>query len=504
MVNFCEFDKFAVQSYCAIHGTDETLNLGDITKVDETTIPPFNVICGGSPCQDFSLAGKQAGSVWTCRKCGHTYNPLQVHYSRRDACEKCGSQDIDKTRSSLLVEWLRIIRGARPVWGIYENVKNIVGKKFRETTFRLFEEELHEYGYNTYWSVLNAKHYGIPQNRERVYLILIQKEYDNGKFRFPEPLNTYTCMNDILEDTVEERYYLSETKVKRLIEDMEERKALLFEPDDKVQIEYTKNEMKKIGEIHKNGKYTQTGRVYSPEGCSPALVTCSGGGQQPKIIDLGKVTKGFMSDVFSPLGICGAHMAGHDQRMIVEKLVGAIRGRYMNDGSIKQQLEVSNKNSDLCHTLTSVAKDNVILVRQKTKKGYEECKVNGIAKLSYPTVEKRGRVQEHGEICPTLTTSSENYRLESLIRIRRLTPLECFRLMGFSDEDFWKAKNAGVSNSQLYKQTGNSIVVDVLFYIFLELYYAMPELFEDVQLSSFFSGIGAFEKASERLKKHLN
>lgn len=128
MVNFCEFDKYAAKSYCAIHGTSETLNLGDITKVDEREIEPFNMICGGSPCQDFSLAGKQAGAVWKCRNCGREYNPLQVHYSQRDTCSMCGSHDIDKTRSSLLVEWLRMIRGVKPVWGIYENVKNIVGK----------------------------------------------------------------------------------------------------------------------------------------------------------------------------------------------------------------------------------------------------------------------------------------------------------------------------------------------------------------------------------------
>ena len=94
--------------------------------------------------------------------------------------------------------------------------------------------------------------------------------------------------------------------------------------------------------------------------------------------------------------------------------------------------------------------------------------------------------------------------MESLIRIRRLTPLECFRLMGFSDDDFWKAKNAGMSDSQLYKQAGNSIVVDVLFYIFMELYGVMPGLFDDVKLASFFSGIGAFEKALERMKNYLD
>lgn len=121
MVNFCEFDKYAAKSYCAIHGTSETLNLGDITKVDEREIEPFNMICGGSPCQDFSLAGKQAGAVWKCRSCGYEYNPLQVHYSKRDACGMCGSHDIDKTRSSLLVEWLRMIRGVKPVWGIIRN-----------------------------------------------------------------------------------------------------------------------------------------------------------------------------------------------------------------------------------------------------------------------------------------------------------------------------------------------------------------------------------------------
>lgn len=503
MVNFCEFDKFAVKSYCAIHGTDETLNLGDITKVDETEIAAFNMICGGSPCQDFSLAGKQGGAVWKCKCCGQEYNPLEVHYSKRNRCPVCGAEEIDKTRSSLLVEWLRMVRGQKPVWGIYENVKNIVGKKFRDTTFRIFEKELQEYGYNTYWSVLNAKNYGIPQNRERVYLLLIQKEVDNGQFCFPKPLDTFRCLKDILEDTVDEKYYLPQEKVKKLIEDMEERKALLFEPDEDTLERWRTNNLKKAGQINEEGKYEQSGRVYFPGGCCRTITTNSGGNNQPKIVQIGRTAYGYGSSglIYSPLGIAGTTMAGNNQMQIVEMRTGAIRGRYDEAGKIVQTLELEGR--DTCHTLTTVQKDNIILVRQKTAKGYEECKKDGVANLSYPSIEKRGRVQGHGDICPTLTTSSGVCRLESLIRIRRLTPLECFRLMGFTDEDFWKAKNAGVSNSQLYKQAGNSIVVDVLYYIFLELYCVMPSLFDDVRLSSFFSGIGAFEAALKRLEKHI-
>lgn len=170
LVNFCEFDKYATKSYCAIHGVDESLNLGDITKVDETKLKPFNMICGGSPCQDFSIAGKQKGSVWTCKECGHEYNPLTVHWLKRDKCPCCGSNNIEKTRSSLLVEYLRVIRANKPNFGLYENVKNIVGKQFKETTFKLFTDELKEYDYNVYWKVLNAKKITVFRRIENVFI----------------------------------------------------------------------------------------------------------------------------------------------------------------------------------------------------------------------------------------------------------------------------------------------------------------------------------------------
>lgn len=229
LVNFCEFDKYAIKSYCSIHGVDESLNLGDITKVDESKLENFNMICGGSPCQDFSVAGKQKGSVWICKECEHEYNPLTVHWSKRDKCPNCNSENIEKTRSSLLVEYLRVIRANKPNFGIYENVKNIVGKQFRDTTFKLFEDELHEYGYNTYWKVLNAKDYGVPQNRERVYPIFIKKELDNGKFVFPEGFDNGIRLKDVLENDVDEKYYIAKDKVEKFPANLNNSKDLGLE-----------------------------------------------------------------------------------------------------------------------------------------------------------------------------------------------------------------------------------------------------------------------------------
>lgn len=437
LVNFCEFDKYAIKSYCAIHGVDESLNLGDITKVDETKLEDFNMICGGSPCQDFSVAGKQKGSVWTCNGCGHEYNPLTVHWSQRDQCPNCGSNNIEKTRSSLLVEYLRVIRANKPNFGMYENVKNIVGKQFRDTTFKLFEDELHEYGYSTYWKVLNAKDYGIPQNRERVYLIFIKKDLDNGKFVFPEGFDNGIRLKDVLEDEVDEKYYISDDKVQRFLTNFNSKNSLLYDPcqvkregksreyndycptltsrDYKDPRLVNENVVKQVGNIsdcNGNWKNPQVGRIYDPDGCSPTLNTCGGGSHEPKIVQVGNVNpsgKGMNGNVFSEAGLA-----------------------------------------------------------------------------------------------PTLTTNKgEGNKILTGIRIRKLTPKETFRLMGFSDSAYDAASKV-VSNSQLYKQSGNSIVVDVLYYILVELYKAMPYLFDDLKLSSFFSGIGAFEASLDRLYESIN
>lgn len=197
--------------------TDKIENVYNIEVDTDHTYTANNMITFN--CQDFSVAGNQAGSKWKCKDCEHEYNPLTVHYSERHKCPNCGSENLDKTRSSLLVEWLRVIRANKPKWGIYENVKNIVGKKFKDT-FQMFIDELNEYGYNTYYQVLNAKDYGIPQNRERVYLIIIQKDLDNGKFKFPEGFDNGLRLKDMLEDEVDEKYYINTPKAQELIDDL--------------------------------------------------------------------------------------------------------------------------------------------------------------------------------------------------------------------------------------------------------------------------------------------
>lgn len=478
LVNFCEFDKYAIKSYCAIHNVNESLNIGDITKVDETKIQPFNMICGGSPCQDFSVAGKQKGSIWTCKDCkdeegeSFTYNPLTVHWSKRDKCPCCGSNNIEKTRSSLLVEYLRVIRANKPNFGMYENVKNIVGKKFKDT-FKMFTDELDEYGYNVYWKVLNAKDYGIPQNRERVYLIFIKKELDNGKFKFPEPFDTDIRLKDILEDEVDEKFYISNDKVQKLLINLNNQGL----NDNKNSKSVDNNTVKQIGNISNcegNWKNPQVGRIYSPDGCSPTLNTCNGGGHEPKIITSLVSNKG---EKFERETEVANTLLARDYKGFGNQAMNAV---------IEYQ-------------------GNKIAIRQATKKGYIECELGGVADLSYPESKtRRGRAQEGGQICPTITATETGVcRIESFVRIRKLTPKECFRLQGFSDENF-KAAEKMVSNSQLYKQAGNSIVVDVLYYILVELYKAMSYLFDDLRLSSFFSGIGAFEIALNRLYEGIN
>lgn len=182
VVAYCEIDKYASKAYSIIHDIPESKNLVDVTKVDYLDVAEaIDLITYGFPCQDISVAGKQKGFT---------------------------DENGERTRSGLFFEALRIIEDYRPKFAIAENVKALTSKKFSEE-FKTVLESLDEVGYNNYYSVLNAKDYGIPQNRERVFIISIRKDIDKG-FTFPEAVPLTLRLKDMLEDQVDEKYYLSD------------------------------------------------------------------------------------------------------------------------------------------------------------------------------------------------------------------------------------------------------------------------------------------------------
>lgn len=423
LVGFSEIDKYAIKSYCSVHGVSETLNLGDITKIDIHSLPKdIDLITHGSPCQSFSIAGKQAGG-----------------------------DEGSGTRSSLMWNTVEIVEKVKPKYVLWENVKNVLSKKHKPN-FDKYISRMEELGYKNFYQVLNAKNYGVPQNRERIFVISIRNDIEKD-FKFPEPFDSGLRLKDILEKDVDERFYISKEKCEKLIKELKpntskdfllggEQKHQAVKYDgisttltssmgtgggyipminttpvssndenikEKIQPVITPdrlnltNSTKRIGGIFDSGKSKhQAGSVWDKDYLSPTLDTMQEGWRQPCII-------------------------------IETPCIAASRGRKPKNtsdrtpGIYTQRLEI-NKNGT-SNTLTTVQKDNYVLVKEATEK----------------------------------QATSDEYR------IRKLTPLECWRLMGFKDEQFNKAQSV-CSNSQLYKQAGNSIVVDVLEKIFENIF----------------------------------
>ena len=371
LVGYSEIDKYASKSYAAVHNVNESMNLGDITKINEKELPKdIDLITYGYPCQDISLAGKQKGLF---------------------------NEDGSKTRSGLFFDALRIIEEIQPRVAIAENVKNLVGKKFKPQ-FDIILDSLDKAGYNNYWQVLNAKDYGIPQNRERVFIVSIRKDIDNG-FEFPKTVPLQLRLKDMLDDEVDEKYYLSKEQIDRINNSnfMQEKKRL--QEKDYVDTLLARDykdpkcvavEPKRIGGLFDTEKSKhQAVSIWDKERISPTIDTMQVGYRQPLVT----IDDNVSNDEIKINVIGNYSPSGYDASRIVDE--------------------------------------------------------NGLA----PTVK-----ENHG----TVTATIQNYR------IRKLTPKECWKLMGFDDEDFEKAEKVN-SNTQLYKQAGNSIVVDVLEHIFSKL-----------------------------------
>ncbi|MGL4664783.1 MAG: DNA (cytosine-5-)-methyltransferase [Clostridium butyricum] len=321
-------------------------NFGDISLINPNDLPDMDLFTYSFPCQDLSVAGKQAGLG-------------------------------EGTRSGLLYECEKVIESKKPKYLLLENVKNLVGKKFKGD-FDKWLEYLEGLGYTNYWKVLNAKDYGIPQNRERIFVVSILD--DNQGFEFKEKIELNKRIKDILENEVEGKYYIN--REWHFTREYEQK--------------HDENEIAQLDGIN----YKATRSIGDIDKICRCLDTMGGGQREPKVL----IHKG--NTIELP---CIAASRGRNPENTSDRTVGA---------PTEQMLEINTKGTS--STVTTVQKDNY--------------------------------------------TIEENYR------VRKLTPLECWRLMGFKDEDFYKAKNAGISNSQLYKQAGNSIVVNVLEGIFENLF----------------------------------
>lgn len=369
-VGFCEIDKFARQSYKAIHNTEGEREYHDITTVSNeewrTLRGTVELICGGFPCQAFSIAGKRKGFL-------------------------------DETRGTLFFEIARAAEQIKPRTLFLENVRGLLSHD-KGRTFRTIISTLDELGYDAEWQILNSKNFGVPQNRERVFIIGHLRG-ERGREVFP-----ITRENSGAIDVVNKE----------------------------------------------SGMPRETNRVYSPEGLSPTLNTMQGGGREPKIaIKIKEATK--------------------------QGYAIAEQGDSINFSLPNSKTRRGRVGKKVAQTLDTSCNQAVIVQKPR---GFN----------------KGG---EH-EVAPTLSSNSwhENNLLKSGMRIRKLTPRECWRLQGFPDWAFDKAtfghvipsilkarlvrrtmtqkewklyqrltRHQQMSNSQLYKQAGNSVTVPVIYEI---------------------------------------
>jgi DNA (cytosine-5)-methyltransferase 1 len=311
-IGFSEIDKYATKVYQHHFPTHKAY--GDITKIDEKTLPDFDLLVGGFPCQSFSIAGKRGG--------------------------------FNDTRGTLFFDIARIVREKQPRLLLLENVKGLLSHDQGRTFFTIIST-LDELGYDCQWQVLNAKDFGVPQNRERVFIVANLRGTPRPEvFPIGDDCQTPDELSGQHSNTLTARYYGGQENGTYVIE----------------------SELNAQGDIKQLNNPTHSNdRVYGTDGVSPTLNTMQGGRRQPFVV--------------------------------------AERGRYKDDGTIEQKLE--SRHDGLTNTLTSVEKDNRVFDGQ----------------------------------------------------IRRLTPLECERLMGLPDG--W-TNVEGMSDSQRYKQCGNGVVVNVV------------------------------------------
>lgn len=356
-IGFCEIDKFARESYKAIHNTKGEIELHDITAVSDESIRGIgsvDIICGGFPCQAFSIAGNRRG--------------------------------FEDTRGTLFFEIARFASILRPKYLFLENVRGLLNHD-GGATFETIIRTLDELGYDVEWQVLNSKNFGVPQNRERVFII--------GHLRGERTRNVFPISGE-------------------------------SEQSD-----------------HQPPKIEIIGNTKNPNG----------------------TRKGTRSVVYGSGGVVGTLTATDykEPKQVAIKQFGILQPNF-------NQCGVVYETDGIAPTIRAYRGGGLepkIRVKEATSKGYAEAEVGDSVNLSHPNSKtRRGRVGK--QVANTLLTGESQGVIEPDFRIRKLTPRECWRLQGFPDWAFDKAQEVN-SNSQLYKQAGNSVTVNVIAAIAKEL-----------------------------------
>lgn len=373
VVGISEIDKYAIQAYMAVHG--ETPNYGDISKIDWSSVPDFDFLTYSFPCTDISTAGQQKGLA-----------------------EGSG------TRSSLLWECRKAIEAKRPKYLLMENVKNLVSKKFTpylKEWLRFLEGQ----GYSNYTKVLNAKDFGVPQNRERVFMVSILGE---ASFHFPKPFTLEKRLKDVLEKDVDESFYLSEKIVKTFLARNEKNKAkgngFKFEPT--------------MGDVitssfltHPNDRPCDN-YVYVVQDKSP--ISCALRGRNPENPSDRKAGIELEQTLELGTDIANCITTVQKDSLVAEPLNvhddGCCRTIKANYYKVAGSDILDNSDEGARFKATGVIEYIPSLyIKQATKKGYIEIPPGGVFDASYPeSSTRRGRVQDNGKVSPTLTAGGES------------------------------------------------------------------------------------------------
>ena len=475
----------------------------------------------------------------------------------------------------MFFEVARIAKEKQPKVLLLENVKGLVGHD-KGKTLDTIVRVLNEIGYRVDFQILNRKYFGVPQNRERIFIVGVREDLipnepwriegntvvPKGKrrisgyegeqawnlktfnFDYPEQTEVTTRLKDILEDVVDEKFYISDEKTAKLVAQLEEQSdGMIIDPSHAKREgkprEYTDvsptitardyKEPRMVGHIDIKG-HDYIKRVYSTDALSPTVPTGAGGNHEPKIaevqsqkvVDYSRKTGiGNVRDISLSLSASDWRGLNRNQKQnaVLEQKVESIGN--VNPSGKGMNGQVYSANAGLSPTITTNKGEGAKILQEEqftAKKPNERLSQQAIETANNSNLEK-----EHGDfiqaynhdhnkegISPTLTTRPEGLKTAILpivevratltpereekrqngrrfkedgepsftvntqdrhgvtigskpkYRIRKLTPKECFRLQGFSDEDFDKLAEAGISNSQLYKMAGNAVTVNVI------------------------------------------